>query len=73
MSPLFIDTSLNAELLPELNLDAVEPGKPMPGTTIRPLPDDPLRREPAWRELPHCKAPADWLEPNLVKPIAVPK
>jgi ribose transport system substrate-binding protein len=71
--PLFIDTALNGELLPELNLQAVNTGKAVPGATIQALPE--LRYA---ENLPHvncsnCQEPPDWLEPNLVKPIPVPE
>ena len=71
--PLFIDTSLNAELLPELNLAAVEEGKPMPGATVQQLPSIRYAEDLPDVNCTHCKAPADWLEPNLVNPIPVPK
>jgi ribose transport system substrate-binding protein len=71
--PLFIDTSLNAELLPELNLAAVEEGKPMPSATIQQLPPIRYAENLPGVNCAQCKAPADWLEPNLVNPIPVPK
>lgn len=69
----FIDTSLDAKYLPELNLASVQTGAPVPGATIQMLP--PLRYE---GNLPgincvNCKAPAGWLDPTFVKPIPVPK
>ena len=71
--PLFIDTSLNGDLLPELNLTAVEKGEPMPDATIQALPAFRYADNLPGVNCTDCKAPADWLEPNLVKPIPVPK
>lgn len=71
--PLFIDTALNGDLLPELNLDAVEAGKPVAGTSIRELPPFRYAEDLPGVNCANCKAPADWLEPNLVKPMAAPK
>lgn len=71
--PLFIDTSLNGDLLPELNLAAVEKGEPVSGATIKALPPFRYADNLPGVNCTHCTAPADWLEPNLVKPIPVPK
>lgn len=71
--PLFIDTSLDATYLPELNLTAVNEGKPMSGATIQPLPPVHYAQDLPGVNCSGCKQPADWLEPNLVKPIPVPK
>lgn len=71
--PLFIDTSLNGDLLPELNLTAVQKGEPVAGTTITPLPPFRYADNLPGVNCTKCTAPADWLEPNLVKPIPAPK
>ena len=69
---LFIDTALNGELLPELNLTAVQNGTAMPGATIKPLPAVTYADDLPGVNCTDCKPPADWLEPNRVKPIPVP-
>jgi len=71
--PLFIDTALNAKLLPELDLNAVQKGEPVAGMTIHPLPAIHYADNLPGVNCTKCTAPADWLEPNLVKPIPVPK
>jgi ribose transport system substrate-binding protein len=71
--PLFIDTSLNGDLLPELNLAAVEEGKPMPGARVQELPPIRYAENLPGVNCTNCKAPADWLEPNLVKSIPIPR
>jgi ribose transport system substrate-binding protein len=71
--PLFIDTSLNGELLPELNLAAVETGDAVPGATIQALPPLQYADNLPGVNCTACQPPPDWLEPNLVKPIPVPK
>jgi ribose transport system substrate-binding protein len=71
--PLFIDTALNGDLLPELNLEAVQKGVPVPGARIQPLPPFRYADNLPGVNCTNCKAPADWLEPNLVRPIPVPK
>jgi ribose transport system substrate-binding protein len=73
VSPLFIDTALNGELLPELNLTAVENGTPMPGATIQKLPPVQYSDNLPGVNCENCAAPADWLEPNRVTPIPMPK
>ena len=70
--PLFIDTALNADMLPELNLNAVEKGEPVAGAKIQALPPFRYADNLPGVNCTNCKAPADWLEPNLVKPIPVP-
>ena len=70
---LFIDTALNGDLLPELNLTAVQNGTAMPGATIKPLPAVTYADSLPGVNCTDCKPPADWLEPNRVKPIPVPK
>jgi ribose transport system substrate-binding protein len=69
---LFIDTALNGDLLPELNLTAVQNGTAMPGATIKPLPAVTYADDLPGVNCTDCKPPADWLEPNRVKPIPVP-
>ncbi len=71
--PLFIDTSLNGDLLPELNLAAVQEGKPIAGTSMQGLPDLHYAENLPGVNCTDCSQPADWLEPNLVKPIPIPK
>jgi ribose transport system substrate-binding protein len=71
--PLFIDTALNGDLLPELNLDAVQKGAPVTGMTIHALPPFHYSENLPGVNCAQCTAPADRLEPNLVKPIPVPK
>jgi ribose transport system substrate-binding protein len=71
--PLFIDTALDGKLVPELNLTAVQNGTPVPGVTIQKLPPVEYSDNLPGVNCENCKAPADWLEPNLVKPIPVPK
>jgi len=71
--PLFIDTSLNGDLLPELNLAAVEEGKPVPGATMQELPAIHYAENLPGVNCTSCTAPADWLDPNMVKPIPAPK
>ncbi len=71
--PLFIDTALNGELLPELNLTAVENGTPVPGATIQKLPPVQYSDNLPGVNCEECKAPSDWLQPNRVTPIPAPK
>ena len=70
--PLFIDTALNGKLLPELDLNAVQKGMPVAGATIQALPPLTYADDLPGVNCVKCTAPADWLEPNLVKPIPVP-
>jgi ribose transport system substrate-binding protein len=70
--PLFIDTALNGELLPELSLKSVQDGTPTPGATIQPLPEVHIADNLAGINCGSCETPKDWLEPNKVKPIPVP-
>ncbi len=70
--PLFIDTALNGDLLPELSLQAVQEGKPTPGATIQKLPEVHYADNLPGINCSVCEAPKDWLEPNRVKPIPVP-
>ena len=71
--PLFIDTSLNGTLLPELSLAAVQNGTATPGATIQALPAVHYADNLPGVNCSHCEAPPDWLEPNLVKPMLPPK
>jgi len=70
--PLFIDTSLDGKLIPELSLAGVQSGKPTPGATISPLPPIKYADGLPGINCPDCTWPKDWKEPNLVKPIPVP-
>jgi ribose transport system substrate-binding protein len=70
--PLFIDTALNGELLPELSLKSVQDGTPTPGATIQPLPEVHIADNLAGINCGSCETAKDWLEPNKVKPIPVP-
>jgi ribose transport system substrate-binding protein len=71
--PLFLDTSLDPNFLPELTLDAVQTGNPTPGATIQPLPEVKYADNLPGINCQDCKAPSDALEPNLVTPIPVPQ
>ena len=73
VAPLFLDTALNGDLVPELSIGAVQNGDPTPGATIRSLPPVVYADDLPGVNCTDCKEPADWLEPNLVKPISVPK
>jgi ribose transport system substrate-binding protein len=70
--PLFIDTALNGELLPELSLKSVQDGTPTPGATIQPLPEVHIADNLAGINCGSCETAKDWLEPNKVTPIPVP-
>lgn len=72
VAPLFLDTALNGDLLPELSIDAVQTGNPVAGAKIQPLPAVNYADDLPGVNCIDCKAPADWLEPNRVKPIPVP-
>jgi ribose transport system substrate-binding protein len=71
--PLFLDTSLDPKFLPELSLDAVQTGNPAPGATIQSLPSVKYAEDLPGINCQDCNPPQDWLEPNLVTPIPVPK
>jgi ribose transport system substrate-binding protein len=71
--PLFLDTSLDPNFLPELSLNAVQTGNPTPGATIQSLPPVKYADDLPGINCQDCNAPQDWLEPNLVTPIPVPK
>ncbi len=70
--PLFIDTALNGDLMPELSLEAVQEGKPTPGATIQELPEVRTADNLPGINCGACEPTKDWLEPNRVKPIPVP-
>ncbi|MBZ9965747.1 sugar ABC transporter substrate-binding protein [Mesorhizobium sp. BR1-1-2] len=70
--PLFIDTSLNGDLLPELSLKSVQDGTPTPGATIKDLPDVTYADNLPGINCGKCEPTKDWLEPNNVKPIPAP-
>ena len=72
VAPLFLDTSLNGDLIPELSIDAVQNGTPVSGATIKPLPAVKFADDLPGVNCTDCKAPADWLEPTHVKAIPVP-
>ncbi len=72
VSPLFLDTALDGKMLPELSIDAVQTGNPKAGATIQPLPPVKYADTLPGINCTDCTPPADWLEPNLVKPIPVP-
>jgi ribose transport system substrate-binding protein len=71
--PLFIDTALDAKLVPELDLAAVEEGRPIPGETIQELPPVRYAENLPGVNCTDCKESPDWLDPNMVKPISPPK
>lgn len=70
--PLFIDTSLNGDLLPELSLKSVQDGTPTPGATVKDLPDVTYADNLPGINCGQCEPTKDWLEPNKVKPIPAP-
>jgi ribose transport system substrate-binding protein len=72
VAPLFLDTALNGDLAPELSINSVQSGEPTPGASIKSLPPVTYADDLPGVNCSECKAPADWLEPNRVKPIAVP-
>ncbi len=72
VSPLFIVTSLDGEMLPELDLNAVQTGEPVEGASIQKLPDVVYADSLPDVNCSDCEAPQDWLEPNRVEPIPVP-
>lgn len=71
--PLFIDTSLDGKLLPELNLDSIQEGKAITGTQVQLLPPVKYADDLPGVNCSDCKVPSDAMEPDLVKPIPVPK
>ncbi len=72
VSALFLATSLDGKLLPELSIDAVQTGNPKAGAKIEELPPVKYADTLPGINCTDCTPPADWLEPNLVKPIPVP-
>ncbi len=72
VAPLFLDTALNGDLIPELSIGAVQNGVPNPDAKIQPLPAVTYADDLPGVNCIDCKAPADWLEPNRVKPIPLP-
>jgi len=73
VAPLFLDTALNGDLIPELSINAVQTGEPTPGASIKPLPPVTYADDLPGVNCSQCTAPADWLEPNRVEPMPVPK
>ena len=73
VSPLFIVTSLDGTMLPELDLNAVQTGEPVEGATIQELPEVTYADNLPGVNCSDCEAPEDWLEPNIVEPIPVPE
>jgi ribose transport system substrate-binding protein len=71
--PLFIDTSLDGKLLPELSLASIQEGKATPGVQVQTLPSVKPADSLPGVNCSDCKAPSDATEPDLVKPIPVPK
>ena len=71
--PLFIDTALNGALIPELSLDSVQRGTPTPGAHIEMLLPVRYAENLPGINCDHCSAPPNAMEPNLVKPIPVPR
>jgi ribose transport system substrate-binding protein len=71
--PLFIDTALDGTLLPELSLASIQDGTATPGARMQALPAVKYADNLPDINCSNCKAPADAMEPNLVKPIPVPK
>ncbi|CAM5788695.1 sugar ABC transporter substrate-binding protein [Castellaniella caeni] len=72
----FIDASLDSTFLPEINVQAVLTGKPVPGKTIQPLPEPLLGKAPNMPGLncDKCKAEpaADMYKLTEVKPTVAP-
>jgi ribose transport system substrate-binding protein len=71
VSPLFLNTALNAQLLPELSLTAVQSGKATAGVKIQALPAVKYAANLPGVTCTDCKAAADAWKPTLVTPIAV--
>jgi ribose transport system substrate-binding protein len=69
---MFANDCKNGDLVPELSINAVQNGDPTPGATIKPLPAVTYADDLPGVNCTDCKPPADWLEPNHVKPIPVP-
>lgn len=73
VAPLFIDTALDSTMLPELSLHSINTGEPTPRATIQPLPAPKYADNLPGVNCENCEAPVDWLEPNRVTPIPVPR
>lgn len=71
--PLFIDTSLDGTLLPELSLQSIQEGKATSGARMQALPPVKYAENLPGINCSDCKASPDAMEPDLVKPIPVPK
>lgn len=71
--PLFIDTSLDGKLLPELSLASIQEGRATPGVQIQTLPSVKSADSLPGINCSDCKAPSNAMEPDLVQPISVPK
>lgn len=71
--PLFIDTSLDGTLLPELSLQSIQEGKATTGAHMQALPPVKYADNLPGINCVDCKASPDAMEPDLVKPIPVPK
>jgi ribose transport system substrate-binding protein len=71
--PLFIDTSLDGTLLPELSLGSIQEGKAATGAHMQELRPVQYADNLPGINCSDCKAPPDAMEPDLVKPIPVPK
>jgi ribose transport system substrate-binding protein len=71
--PLFIDTSLDGTLLPELSLASIQEGKATPGAQMQTLPPVKYADNLPDVNCSNCTAPPDAMEPNLVKSIRIPK
>ena len=70
--PLFIDTALNGELLPEPRPQSARGIKRLRAAPIQPLPEVHIADNLAGINCGSCETAKDWLEPNKVKPIPVP-
>lgn len=71
--PLFIDTAMDGALLPELSLQSIQEGKATPGATMQPLSPVAYASNLPGINCSDCKASPEAMEPDLVKPIPVPK
>lgn len=69
---LFIDTALNAELVPELDLQSVQEGQAKEGSSIQPLPDPIKANDVPGVNCSDCSEDPDRFKPAKVEPIAVP-
>lgn len=71
--PLFIDTAMDGALLPELSLQSIQEGKATSGATMQPLSAVAYAGNLPGINCSDCKASPEAMEPDLVKPIPVPK